>query len=132
MNPAQLGAFGTRYAAAWSSQSAAAVAAFFAEQGSLQINAGTPSVGRVAIIAAAQSFMTAFPDMLVSMDELSLHGDHTTFRWTLTGINTGPNGTGKLVRISGYEQWIFSENGLIHESKGHFNEAEYQRQLSGN
>ncbi len=38
------------------------------------INDGTPSVGRAAITAAAQGFMTAFPDMLVTMDGVGLEG----------------------------------------------------------
>ncbi len=38
-------------------------------------------------------------------------------------------GTGKPVRISGYEQWTIGAERLIVESKGHFDEAEYQRQL---
>jgi hypothetical protein len=33
------------------------------------------------------------------------------------------------VRIGGYEEWTFGLDGLIAESKGHFDEAEYQRQL---
>ena len=131
MNPAEVRGFGTRYAAAWCSQSAAGVAEFYEEKGSLQINSGAPSVGRVAIAAVAQSFMTAFPDMVVSLDEVSMHGNAAIFRWTLVGTNTGPSGTGKPVRISGYEEWIFGENSLIRESKGHFNEAGYQRQLNG-
>lgn len=48
---------------------------------------------------------------------------------TLTGTNTGPGGTGKAVRISGYEEWTFGTEGLIAESKGHFDETEYNRQL---
>jgi hypothetical protein len=74
--------------------------------------------------------MTAFPDLLVSMDEVSVHEDGAVFRWTLVGTNTGPGGTGKHIRISGYEEWKFGENGLVAESKGHFNEAAYQRQLN--
>ena len=129
MNAAKLKAFATRYTAAWCSQSAASVASFFAENGSLTINDGNPSVGRAAITAAAQGFMTAFPDMIVSMDDLSLERGHSIYRWTLTGTNTGPGGTGKAVRISGYEEWRIDADGLIAESKGHFDEAEYQRQL---
>jgi len=53
----------------------------------------------------------------------------TKHHWTLTGTNTGPLGTGNTVRISGYEEWRMGDNGLIAESKGHFDEAEYQRQL---
>jgi predicted ester cyclase len=51
------------------------------------------------------------------------------FRWTLTGTNTGSGGTGKRVRISGYELWKIDNDGLIAESKGNFDSAEYERQL---
>ena len=70
----KLSEFATRYAAAWSSQNAASLAAFYAENGSLTINGGTPSVGRAAIAATAQGFMTAFPDMVVKMDGMSQDG----------------------------------------------------------
>ena len=130
MDSAKLQAFGARYTAAWCSQNAASVAAFFAESGSLTINDGAPSVGRTAITGAAQSFMTAFPDMVVTMDGVGLDGGRVLYRWTLTGTNTGPGGTGKQVRISGYEDWTFGSDGLIAESKGHFDEAEYHRQLA--
>ena len=129
MDAAQLREFGARYTAAWCSQNASSVAAFFAEGGSLKINQGAPSVGRVAITKAAQGFMTAFPDMVVTMDATEVQGNRAAYRWTLTGTNTGPGGTGKTVRISGYEEWTLGADGLIAESKGHFDEADYQRQL---
>ena len=40
-----------------------------------------------------------------------------------------PGRTGKAVRINGYEEWTFGADGLIAESTGHFDEAEYNRQL---
>jgi uncharacterized protein (TIGR02246 family) len=130
MELATLNAFATNYTAAWCSQDAARVASFFAEKGSLTINEGTLSVGRPAITAAAQEFMTAFPDMVVTMDSVIREGGHVVYRWNLTGTNTGPGGTGKAVRISGYEEWTMADDGLIAESQGHFDEAEYQRQLN--
>ncbi len=63
-------AFATRYTAAWCSQDPASVAEFFAQDGSLKINDGAPSVGRAAITEAVQSFMTDFPDMIVEMNGL--------------------------------------------------------------
>jgi hypothetical protein len=36
-----------------------------------------------------------------------------------------------VVRISGYELWKIDNDGLIAESKGHFDRAEYERQLKG-
>lgn len=130
MDATRLRQFAVKYTAAWCSQNAASVAAHFAEGGSLRINDGIPSVGRTAISRAAQDFMTAFPDMVVTMDSLRVDGNHAVYRWTLTGRNTGPGGTGRSVRISGYEEWAIGEDDLIAESKGHFDNAEYERQLA--
>jgi hypothetical protein len=129
VDPDQLKDFGRRYTAAWCSQDASSVAAFFAENGSLQINGGAPSVGRPAIAAAAQEFMTAFPDLIVAMDSAGVEGTGTVYRWTLTGTNTGPGGTGRSIRISGHEEWTLGPDGLIAESRGHFDAADYADQL---
>lgn len=121
--------FATQYTAAWCSQNAASVAAFYAEDGALTINDGEPSIGRDAITSAAQGFMEAFPDMVVQMDDLIVDGERAVYHWTLTGTNTGPGGTGNGVRISGYEEWTISADGLIARSLGHYDEVEYQRQI---
>jgi uncharacterized protein (TIGR02246 family) len=150
----EINEFAKRYANAWCSQNPENVAAFFAENGSLSVNDGPPAVGRAAIAEEARGFMRTFPDMVVTMDKVSRESDGTKFHWTLTGTNTGPGGTGKRVRISGYELWQLDNGaggsratwmgkpervdeqggdsingGLIAESKGHFDSAEYQRQL---
>ena len=121
--------FAIDYTAAWCSQQAARVAEHFSETGSLTINGGTPSVGRVAITASAQGFMTAFPDMVVSMDSLNVDGDRAVYHWMLTGTNSGPSGTGRRVQIHGYEEWTLRSDGLIEKSLGHYDQAEYDRQL---
>ena len=125
----QLDKFAQRYAKAWCSQNPDSVAAFFAERGSISINNGPPAVGRAAIAKEAQAFMTTFPDMVVRFDKLDSQPNATAFHWTLTGTNTGSGGTGKKVRISGYELWKIDNDGLIAESKGHFDSAAYERQL---
>ena len=130
MDKTELTDFATRYAAAWSSQKPAGLAAFYEEGGSLRVNAGAPSVGRAAITAKAREFMTAFPDMVVKLDEISGDGSRATFHWIWTGTNTGPGGTGKAVRIMGYEEWTLGAHGLIAESKGHYDEDEYKRQVN--
>ena len=122
--------FATRYAAAWSSQDPVSLASFYNGNGVLTVNGGAPSVGRTAITETVRGFMTAFPDMVVKMDHVTQDGGQTIFHWTWTGTNTGPGGTGKSVRIDGYEEWTIDADGLIAESKGHFDEAEYQRQLT--
>jgi len=126
---AKLTELATRYAKAWCSQDPERVAAFFAENGLLSVNDGPPAVGRAAIAEIARGFMSAFPDMVVTFDKLEPQSNATAFHWTLTGTNTGPGGTRKRVRISGYELWQFDNDGLIGNSKGHFDSAEYERQL---
>ncbi|MCW8823727.1 MAG: ester cyclase [Ignavibacteriaceae bacterium] len=124
-----LNMFGKNYAQAWCSQKPEFVSLFFAEDGSLSVNDGKPAVGRNEISKVAESFMTAFPDIIVSMDSLVTTPKGTEFHWTFTGTNTGPNGTGKKVRISGIELWQFDDNGLIKESKGRFDTEEYKKQV---
>ena len=118
-----------RYTAAWCSHDAGSVAAFYDETGSLRVNENAPAIGREAITEVAQAFMTDFPDLQVFLDDLLLQGDGAIYHWTLTGTNTGPGGTGRAVRISGFELWQIGEDGLIAMSQGHFDEVEYRRQL---
>ena len=125
MTSSPLTEFATRYAKAWCSQNPESVAAFFAENASLTVNGGPPTPP----LQIARGFMRDFPDMIVTFDKLEPRGDQTEFHWTLTGTNTGPSGTGNKVRINGYELWKIDKDGLIAESKGHFDAAEYDRQL---
>lgn len=124
-----LKAFAVRYAQAWCSQDASRVAAFFSEQGSLSVNGAPPAVGRSAIADVAREFMAAFPDLTVILDAVESGDLESIFRWTLTGTNTGPGGTGRRVHISGFEEWRFGSDGLIARSRGHFDAADYARQL---
>jgi hypothetical protein len=118
----ELNDFAARYAQAWCSHDPEAVVAFYAKNASIRVNAGVPApIGEVA-----RSFMRDFPDMIVTFDKLEHRGDRTAFHWTLTGTYAA---TGNRVRISGYELWKIDNGGLIAESHGHFDAAEYERQL---
>ena len=95
------------------------------------MNENEPAVGRDAIADVARGLMTAFPDMIVTMDRLVPRADLLEHQWTFTGTNDGPGGTGRPVRISGYESWRFDAEGLIADSRGHFDAIGDQRQLEG-
>lgn len=125
-----LNEFATSYAEAWSSQEPEKLAAFYSKNGMLQINDAEPSVGRDAITQTVKGFMSAFPDMVVKMVELRRIDDQVRFHWHWTGTNTGPGGNGNPVDLYGYEQWTLDDNGLILRSIGHYDEAEYQRQMN--
>ena len=129
MNESRLVEFATRYTAAWCNHSASSVAAFYSESGSLAINDGTPAVGRQGVEVAAQSFMTAYPDLVVKFDRLEPKGDRVLYHWTFIGTNTGPGGTGNQVRISGYEDWKIGPDELIADSKGHYDAQDWDRQV---
>jgi beta-alanine degradation protein BauB len=129
-NTNDLVAFATRYADAWSGQDPGAFSRFYAEDGTFRINDGEPSIGREAIAATARSFMANFPDMVVSLVDVHREGDYVHFHWRWTGTNTGPGGTGNSVDLTGFEQWLLDDQGLILESRGHMDDAEYQRQLN--
>ena len=121
--------FAKSYAQVWCSQRPNFVASFFSKDGLLVVNDGEPAIGTDAITKVAKGFMDTFPDMVVSMDSLITKSDKTRFYWTLTGTNDVPNGTGNKVKISGFEEWTLSDDGLIQESRGHFDDKEYKRQL---
>jgi len=63
------------------------------------VNGGAPAVGRSAISEVAQSFMTTFPDLKLTLDGLVVQRGQAVYGWTL-------------------------------ESRGRFDNADYQRQLA--
>jgi len=121
----QARAFARSYTDAWCNHDPAGVAEHYAPGGTIAINGGAPT----EITEVARSFMTAFPDIEVFMDDLVVKDEAIEFHWTFVGTNTGPGGTGKRVRISGFEEWAMGYNGLVTESQGHYDQAEYDRQL---
>lgn len=128
-NAAQLREFAERYTAAWCSQDPMSVANCYAKNGSLTINSEPPAEGRQNIAVAVVKFMIAFPDLQIVMDDIDIQGERAVYHWTLSGANTGPGGSGHRVRISGFEVWKIGKDGLIFESRGHFDTADYHRQI---
>jgi nuclear transport factor 2 (NTF2) superfamily protein len=110
------------YTEAWCSRDPARVAAHYAPGGTIAINGAEPA----AIAEVAQAFVAAFPDIQVFMDELVIADEAVEYRWTFTGTSAE---TGKWVRIPGFEEWTIDAGGLIAESLGHYDQAEYDRQL---
>jgi len=84
--------FARSYTAAWCSHDPARVADHFVTGGTIAINGGDPT----EITEVAQSFVDAFPDIEVFMDDVVIEGEAVEYHWTFTGTNTGPGGTGKV------------------------------------
>jgi predicted ester cyclase len=124
--------FGEKYTAAWNSKNPDKMASFYAEDGSLTVNNGTPAIGREQLAATANSYMEAFPDLKLTMDSLVADLDTYRYHWTFSGTNTGAEGTGNKVVLSGFERWTLSPEGLIQKSIGTYDAEDYKRQLNGN
>jgi len=125
-----LRAFAENYASAWSSQNAAAVAALYSPHGSRSANGAEPYVGRSGIEVAVQQFMTAFPDLKITLDDILIVGDGAELHWTLSGVNSGPGGTRQHISLKGFEEWRMGQDALIAESSAHFSIADLQRQIA--
>lgn len=126
MDAGEVRDFAERYTAAWCSGDPAQVAGHYAPEGSLTINDGTPSVGSEQITAAAKAFMDAFPDLTVLFDDLREGPKGLEYHWTLDGTHAE---TGNHVRVGGYELWDLDDD-LIRASRGHYDQDEYDRQVS--
>ena len=122
-----LEAFAKSYAQVWGSTRPEFVALFFAEDGAIAVNEGDPATGRDEITDFARSFMVDIPDMRVLFDSLVSSESTTQFHWTLVGTH---GASGNKIKVSGYEEWILSEDQLILESQGHFPSAIYEDQIN--
>ncbi|GAB5413387.1 MAG: hypothetical protein Cons2KO_09900 [Congregibacter sp.] len=127
--PADVEAFARGYTAAWNNHDPEGVAAFYASSGALTVNDGEPAVGREAVAGVVRSFIDAFPDLvLINLSNEDVDG-RIRYHWRFLGTNTGSEGTGVAVDFSGFEAWVFNDQGLIIDSQGSFDEADYERQL---
>ena len=122
-DPKQIEQLARTYTEAWCSRDPARVAGHYVAGGMIAINGGDAT----GIAEAAEAFIAAFPDIEVCMDDLVLREDGIVeYRWTFTGTSVE---TGKSVRVQGFEEWTIAPGGLIAESGGHYDQAEYDRQL---
>lgn len=129
LDPRRLHEIAVGYTAAWNSGDPAAPTGFYAPDGALTLPGGEPAVGREAIAEVVRGFQTAFPDQVLLFDRLEIEGERVNYHWTYAGTNTGPGGTGKRVRFSGWESWLLDDEGLVIDSIGNFDTEEYARQL---
>ena len=125
MDHATAKALAEAYTAAWNSGAPEAVAAFYAEDGGIVINSGTPWQGRAGVTAMAAGFFADVPDLRLVCDGVRAAGKHLVYLWTFTGHHAG---TRKPLRIVGWEEWDIDESGKVAASRGWFDAADYARQ----
>lgn len=115
------------YTAAWNSKSAEAVASFYAAEGEIIINHGTPWTGRSRVRDMAAGFYADVPDLSLTCDDVRWSGSHVIYVWTFTGHDAG---TGRPLVIRGWEEWELGDDLKVLASRGWFDAADYARQAS--
>ena len=123
-----IAAIAADYTAAWNSGSAEAVASFYAPEGNIVINRGTPWEGRAGIAAMAAGFFADVPDLSLTCDGLRVAGNHVAYLWTFTGHHAQ---TRNPLRIIGWEEWDLDSADKVMASRGWYDAADYARQVAG-
>jgi uncharacterized protein (TIGR02246 family) len=113
------------YTAAWNSGRPDAVASFFAADGEISINGGDPWRGRQKVAEMAAGFFNDVPDLHLVCDGVRGPGKNALYLWTFTGTHAV---TGRVLKVSGWEEWALNEAGLIQCSRGNFDADDYSRQ----
>ncbi len=92
------------------------------------MNRGEPWAGRDRVRDMAAGFFKDVPDLALSCDDVRVSGHHVLFLWTFVGHDTG---TGKPLKVQGWEDWDLNTEGLVQTSYGWFDADAYARQVSG-
>ncbi len=120
-------ALAAAYTDAWNTGKPDAVAAFFAPDGAIIINKGSPWQGRAGVAQMAAGFFADIPDLSLACDGARGAGDHLVYLWTFTGTHAA---TGNAVSVAGWEEWDMDDAGLVKLSRGWFDSEDYARQTA--
>lgn len=115
------------YTAAWNSGSPEAVAAFYAHDGQIVINRGTPWIGRKGIVDMAAGFFADVPDLALVCDDVRCAGNHVAYFWTFTGTHAS---TRNPLRVVGWEEWDLDADLKVAASRGWYDADDYARQTA--
>jgi steroid delta-isomerase-like uncharacterized protein len=94
---------------------------------------GMPTQGRQALLEAAQAYMTAFPDLRLSVSSYTIDGPRLVQEWTSTGTHQGElmgmAPTGRWTEIYGAIVTTCDDDGLVIEGAVYWNPLAMFRQL---
>ncbi len=126
-DPGKVQSMAAAYTAAWNTGRPEAVADFFAPEGQIIINGGTPWTGRAGVAEMASGFFADVPDLLLVCDGVRFAAGHVAYLWTFTGTHAG---TGNPLKVVGWEEWDLAASGLVSLSRGWFDAESYARQTA--
>lgn len=115
------------YTSAWNSGSPQAVAEFYAQDGQIVINRGSPWIGRKGIADMAAGFFADVPDLRLLCDDVRAAGDHVAYFWTFTGTHASSKNS---LRVVGWEEWDIDADLKVQASRGWYDADDYARQTT--
>lgn len=115
------------YTAAWNSGSPEAVASFFAQDGKIVVNRGTPWVGRKGVADMAAAFFADVLDLTLVCDDVRSAGSHVAYFWTFTGTHASSKNP---LCVVGWEEWDLDSDLKVVASRGWFDADNYECQAS--
>ncbi|MBL8699170.1 MAG: SgcJ/EcaC family oxidoreductase [Alphaproteobacteria bacterium] len=127
VDPEAARAMAAAYTDAWNSGSPEAVASFYAPDGHIVINGGSPWTGRKAICEMATGFFADVPDLKLVCDAVRCAGNHVAYFWTFTGTHAA---TKNPLRVVGWEEWDLDSDVRVAASRGWYDAADYARQTA--
>jgi uncharacterized protein (TIGR02246 family) len=125
IDPVRMKAIADAYTAAWNSGSPETVASFFAGNGQIVINRGTPWEGRSGVAEMAAGFFADVPDLNLTCDGVRCAGDHVVYLWTFIGTHAT---TKNPLRVVGWEEWEMDADYKVRSSRGWYDADDYARQ----
>ena len=120
--------------AAWNRGDAPGIVAFVAEDVIWRdVALGMPLHGRAALQAAAQAYMTAFPDLHIEVTSATLDGTRLVQEWTVTGTHRGEllgmPPTGRWTESYGAVITTFDDDAVMIEGALYWNPLAMLQQL---
>ena len=111
----------TRHEASWRRHDAAALAADHAEEGVVVSPTGGVLEGRHEIERIYRLWLTAFPDLSFTIEDLLVDGDRAVVLCRVTGTHTGEffgtAPTGRRIEVAGAFIYRLADGFIVHERR---------------
>lgn len=117
----------------WNEKDLAQLDQFFSQEFKRRVNNVEIASNKEELTANIQVYLTGFPDLNLTIDDILPYRDQVIMNWTITGTNTGVFGeypaTGKKIKVSGLSRLSFDQAGKIHHEDIYYNELSLLQQL---
>lgn len=117
----------------WNEKDLSQLDQFFSQEFKRRVNNVEIASNKEELTANLQVYLTGFPDLNLTIDDILPYRDQVIMNWTITGTNTGVFGeypaTGKKIKVSGLSRLIFDQAGKICHEDVFYNELSLLQQL---